>query len=130
MFTVVLDYGDHTSEPPTPQADRPWPLRPDPFSSYRAGFEVRTYRRVQRLLFFNNFPEEPTAGPNCLARSLDLAYSDQQAPPDPRSPIYTFVVSVTQTGYRQGDQGLVTRSMPPLEFDYSQPQIQPGDPDP
>ena len=63
MFTVVLDYGDHTSEPPTPQADRPWPLRPDPFSSYRAGFEVRTYRRVQRLLFFNNFPEEPTSRP-------------------------------------------------------------------
>ena len=46
--------------------------------------------------------------------------------PIPRNPIYTFLVSVTQTGYRQGDQrGLVTRSMPPLEFSYSQPQIQP-----
>ena len=32
---------------------------------------------------------------------------------------------MTQTGYRHGDQGLVTRSMPPLEFAYSQPQIQP-----
>ena len=28
MFTVVLDYGDHTSVPPTPQPDQPWPLRP------------------------------------------------------------------------------------------------------
>jgi hypothetical protein len=125
MFCVVLDYGDHTSMPPTPQPDQPWPLRPDPFSTYRPGFEVRTYRRVQRLLLFNNFPAEPTAGPDCLARSVDLAYSDQQAPPDPDSPVYTFVVSVTQTGYRQGDQGLITRSMPPLEFSYSQPQIQP-----
>ena len=62
MFSVVLDYGDHTSVPPTPQPDQPWPLRPDPFSTYRSGFEVRTYRRVQRLLFFNNFPAEPTAG--------------------------------------------------------------------
>jgi RHS repeat-associated protein len=124
MFSVVLDYGDHTSTPPAPQADQPWALRPDPFSTYRGSFEVRTYRRIQRLLFFNNFPAEPTAGPDCLTRSLDLVYSDQQTPPDPHSPIYTFLVSVTQTGYRQGDQGLTTRSMPPLEFTYSQPQIQ------
>ena len=64
MFSVVLDYGDHTSVPPTPEADQSWPLRPDPFSAYRARFEVRTYRRIQRILFFNNFPAEPTAGPN------------------------------------------------------------------
>jgi RHS repeat-associated protein len=125
MFSVVLDYGDHASVPPTPKRDRPWPLRPDPFSSYRSRFEVRTYRRIQRLLFFNNFSDEPTAGPDCLVRSLDLVYSDQQAPPDPASPLYTFLVSMTQTGYRQGDQGLVTRSLPPLEFSYSQPRIQP-----
>src|SRR5580693_919767 len=124
MFSVVLDYGDHTSLPPTPQPDQPWPLRPDPFSSYRSRFEVRTYRRVQRLLLFNNFPVEATAGPDCLVRSLDLVYSDQQGTPDPTSPLYTFIVSMTQTGYRQADQGLVTRSMPPLEFGYSQPQIQ------
>ena len=124
LFSMVLDYGDHASEPPTPQADQPWPLRPDPFSTYRSSFEVRTYRRIQRLLFFHNFPDEPTAGPNCLIRSLDFVYSDQQTPPDPRSPIYTFLVSVTQTGYRQSDQGPVTRAMPPLEFTYSQPEIQ------
>ena len=99
MFLVVLDYGDHASTPPAPAGDRPWPVRPDPFSSYRSGFEVRTYRRVQRFLFFNNFPGEPTAGANCLVRSLDLAYSDQQAPADPHSPSYTFLVSVTETGY-------------------------------
>jgi RHS repeat-associated protein len=124
MFSVVLDYGDHASAKPTPEKDRPWPLRPDPFSSYRSRFEVRTYRRIQRLLFFNNFPAEQTAGPDCLVRSLDLIYSDQQTPPDPASPLYTFVVSMTQTGYRQGGQGPVTRSLPPMEFTYSQPQIQ------
>src|ERR1022692_599275 len=127
MFRVVLDYGDHAAVPPTPQADQPWPVRPDPFSVYRGRFEVRTYRRVQRLLFFNNFPAEPTAGSDCLVRSLDLVYSDQQAPADPRNPIYTFLVSATQTGYRQGDEdgtSLVQRSMPPTEFEYSQPQIQ------
>jgi len=125
MFSVVLDYGDHASDPPTPQSDRPWPLRPDPFSAYRAGFEVRSYRRIQRILFFNDFPNEPTAGPNCLVRSLDLVYSDQQTPADPRNPSYTFLVSVTQTGYQPGSQGPSSRPMPPLEFSYSQPQIQP-----
>jgi RHS repeat-associated protein len=124
MFSVVLDYGDHTSVPPAPLGDQPWPLRPDPFSSYRAGFEVRTYRRIQRLLFFNNFPAEPTAGADCLVRSLDFVYSDQQAPADPRNPSYTFLVTVTETGYRQSDQGPVIKAMPPLEFSYSQPQIQ------
>ena len=126
MFLAVLDYGDHGASPPTPTSDQPWPVRPEPFSTCRAGFEIRTYRRVQRFLFFNNFPQEPTSGANCLARSLDLVYSDQQAPADPRNPIYTFLVSATETGYRHDSGTLVTRSMPALEFAYSQPQIQPG----
>jgi len=120
MFLVVLDYGDHASTPPAPAGDRPWPVRPDPFSSYRPGFEVRMYRRVQRFLFFNNFPDEPTAGANRLVRSLDLIYCDQLAPADPVSPRYTFLVSVTQTGYGLGGQA---GSMPPVEFDYSEPVI-------
>ena len=124
MFSVVLDYGDHAGHPPSPVPGQPWPARPDPFSSYRAGFEVRTYRRVQRLLFFSNFPGEPTAGSDYLVRSLDFSYSDQQAPANPRNTVYTFLVSATETGYRQTGQGLVTRSMPPIEFGYSQPQIQ------
>jgi RHS repeat-associated protein len=126
MFTMVLDYGDHGSVPPAPQPDQPWPPRPDPFSSYRAGFEVRTYRRVQRILFFSDFPDEVTAGPDYLTRSIDLVYSDQQTPPDPHIPSYTFLVSITETGYRQAESGLVTRSMPPLEFSYSEPRISPG----
>ena len=122
MFLVVLDYGDHVSSPPGPAADGPWPVRPDPFSIYRPGFQVRSYRRVQRFLFFNNFPGELTAGADCLVRSLDLVYSDQQAPADPRNPSYTFLVSVTETAYRQ-DGGLTVASMPPAEFEYSQPLI-------
>ena len=35
------------------------PGRPDPFSTYRAGFEVRTYRRCHRVLMFHHFPDEP-----------------------------------------------------------------------
>jgi RHS repeat-associated protein len=123
MIKVVLDYGDHALVPPTPQPDQPWVLRPDPFSTYRPAFELRTYRRVQRILVFHNFPNETTAGADLLVKSLDLLYSDQQTPTDPRNPIYTFLTSVTRTGYRQDGANLVTRSLPPLEFDYSSPVI-------
>lgn len=123
-FQVVLDYGDHGAMPPAPLPDQPWPSRPDPFSSCRAAFEVRTYRRVQRVLFFHNFPAEPTAGADCLVRSLDLRYADQQGVPDPAAPRYSLLASVTQTGYRADDQeGLVTRSLPPLELSYSEPAL-------
>ena len=63
MFAVALDYGDHGASPPRIQQDRVWPVRSDSFSTYRGAFEIRTYRRVQRLLFFNNFPKSPRRGP-------------------------------------------------------------------
>ncbi|MGO9507521.1 MAG: toxin TcdB middle/C-terminal domain-containing protein, partial [Mycobacterium sp.] len=75
---------------------------------------------------FHNFPAEPGIGSGCLVRSTDLGYSDQQAPADPANPIYTFLASVTQTGYRRQEPGGYRKaSMPPLEFSYSTPRIQP-----
>jgi hypothetical protein len=131
MFAVSLDYGDHGNDGVDPNGT--WTSRPDPFSVYRSGFEVRTYRRVQRLLFFNNFPRETSIGAYGLVRSVDLTYSDQVATPDPRAPIYTFLVSLAQTGYRTDAQGQHSRSLPPFEFDYSQPTLDPtirtADPD-
>ncbi|ABW12042.1 hypothetical protein Franean1_2612 [Parafrankia sp. EAN1pec] len=53
LFEVVVDYGDHDAETPTPAPDRPWPCRDDPFSSYRSGFEVRIYRLCRRVLMFH-----------------------------------------------------------------------------
>jgi hypothetical protein len=96
-----------------------------PFSSYRAGFEVRTYRRCQRVFVFHHFDDEPAVGKDCLVRSTDLVYSDQASPTDPRNPIYTFLQSVTQTGYRRSGSSYVRRSLPPLELEYSEPRIQP-----
>ena len=86
---------------------------------------MRTYRRVERILFFNNFPNE-TVGADCLVRSLDLVYSDQETPPDPGAPVYTFLVSATRVGYSTAPGGTVRTAMPPTEFVYSQPRIQPN----
>lgn len=125
-FQVVFDYGDHSSPAvPTPIPDQAWPVRPDPFSRYRSAFEVRTYRRCARILLFHNFPEDASVGADCLVRSLDFTYSDQQAPLDPSNPVYTFLVSVTQKGYRRQQTGYTQATMPPIEFEYSVPRIQP-----
>jgi hypothetical protein len=42
MFEVVFDYGEHDTDAPSPMTPGEWRFRDDPFSSYRAGFEVRT----------------------------------------------------------------------------------------
>lgn len=126
-FQIVFDYGDHRAEAPTPvrdpAVDPTWPVRPDPFSTYRSGFEVRTYRRCERVLMFHNFPDEASAGADTLVRSTDFRYSDEVTPSDPLNPIFTFLESVTQTGYRRQGNGYQHRSMPPLDFSYSQPEI-------
>ena len=127
MFALSLDYGDHTGDGVDPDGSVwPVPVRPDPFSTYRSGFEIRTYRRVQRLLFFNNFPDEPSVGAYGLVRSIDLTYSDLSTPPDPNGPIYTFLVKLQQTGYREDAGGLHVKSLPPLEFDYTQARLDPN----
>ena len=123
-FEVVFDYGDHSLNSPTPKPDQSWSVRPDPFSTYRAGFEVRTYRRCKRVLVFHNFPDETAVGADCLVRSFDLLYHDEVVPADTRNPVYTFLESITQTGYGpRSSGGYKQRSMPPLEFSYSEPQV-------
>lgn len=130
MFEVVFDYGDghYTEEAPDAQGqvfvqgriDPPpeshWPVRKDPISSYRAGFEVRTYRVCRRVLMFHHFPQE-LGIIDCLVRSTEFSYAE--------SPIASFITSVTQSGYvRQPTQNQPNRylkkSLPPLEFGYSQ----------
>src|SRR5690606_5005925 len=52
-YEVVFDYGEHDASVPTPDEATTWPARQDPFSLYRAGFEIRTYRLCRRVLMFH-----------------------------------------------------------------------------
>ena len=124
VFEVVFDYGEHDANAPTPGEALAWPARGDPFSSFRAGFEVRTYRTCQRVLMFHHFPGEAGVGRNCLVRSTDFTYSDEVDPTDVRNPVYTFLRKVTQTGYRRSNAGYDSRSLPPVEFEYTVPLAQ------
>jgi RHS repeat-associated protein len=124
MFEVVFDYGEHNAEAPTPNDTGQWTLRADPFSSYRAGFEVRTCRRCRRALMFHHFVDESDIGVDCLVRSTDFTYSDERDLIANDAPVYTFLRAVTQTGYRRHADGYVRRSLPPVEFEYSRPVVQ------
>jgi RHS repeat-associated protein len=117
MFEVVFDYGDHDGNVPRPEPSQSWPCRPDPLSTYRPGFEVRTYRRCQRILMFHHFPGEPGVGAGCLVSSTDLTYESAGGSG------MTTLASVTHTGYRRHHGGYHSAALPPLELRYSRPSI-------
>lgn len=116
MFEVVFDYGDHDLDVPLrDEAGRQWRVRQDPFSSYRAGFEVRTYRLCRRVLMFHHFTELGVTP--CLVRSTDLHHA--------QSPVGSFLTSVAQSGYKRKPDGTYLKnSLPPVEFTYSKATIQ------
>jgi RHS repeat-associated protein len=124
MFEVVFDYGEHDTEAPKPDAAGTWAYRDDPFSSYRAGFEVRIGRLCQRVLMFHHFPAEPDVGDDCLVRSTDFTYFHERQPADAHSPVYASLSAVTQAGYRRQDGGYLKRSLPAVEFEYTRPVVQ------
>ncbi|KAH8728863.1 virulence plasmid 65kDa B protein-domain-containing protein, partial [Phaeosphaeriaceae sp. PMI808] len=115
MFEAVFDYGEHDPDNPKPSDQNTWICRQDPFSSYRAGFEVRTYRLCQRVLMFHHFPDE--LGMNgYLVHSAEFTYN--------QDPVVSAITSIIQSGYvRQPDQNqphqYLKKSLPPLELEYS-----------
>ena len=122
MFEVVFDYltekSDHKAygqhykqlapdtdgqlfvEQVSPSELKPWGIRQDPFSSYRSGFEVRTYRLCHRVLMFHHFPDELGVD-DYLVRSTEFNYK--------KGPIASFITSVTQSGFKRQDDGYSTK---------------------
>ena len=122
LFEVVFDYDDgHYVEDNEHKFQafknetKDWPVRKDTFSSYRAGFEIRTYRLCHRVLMFHHFPKELGVN-DYLVHSTEFSYDE--------SPIASFINKVTQSGYVLEDNGkYLKKSLPPLEFEYSKATI-------
>lgn len=121
LFELVFDYGEHDDAAPTPHEMRPWSVRPDPFSSYRAGFEQRTYRLCRRALMFHRFEE---LGPTpYLVRSTDFTY-EAAYPYNTDSafiagPIAMCLTAAEHAGYLRDPGGTYQRAaLPPLELSY------------
>jgi len=122
-FQLVFDYGEHDLLVPLPlDTAQPWACRLDPFSTYRPGFEVRTYRLCRRIMMFHQFPDQPEVGADCLVRLTDLQHATLP-PTDPAQPFYSYLLSATQTGYVRQGSGYLSRSLPSLEFEYTQAEI-------
>ncbi|MFO0761894.1 MAG: SpvB/TcaC N-terminal domain-containing protein [Byssovorax sp.] len=90
LFEVVFDFGEHDPDVPTVEAADPatWPVRQDPFSTFRSTFEVRTYRLCRRVLMFHRM-SELGASP-CLVASTDFTYDE--------NPSLTKLVAVSYAG--------------------------------
>ncbi|MEZ4868084.1 MAG: SpvB/TcaC N-terminal domain-containing protein [Caldilineaceae bacterium] len=132
LFEVLFDYGDvaenpdipyvtpQTSEEPTygEQTSNDWYLRPDPFSTYRAGFEIRTLRRCRRVLMVHHFPElaEGDKPATTLVKATEFTYRQ-----DPNTQI-SLLKAATVKGYRWDPDkpGYITAAMPPITFGYSE----------
>ncbi|MTI86959.1 MAG: insecticidal toxin complex protein [Balneolaceae bacterium] len=129
FFELVFDYGEHDVDTPTPAEVNSWDYRNDPFSSYRAGFEIRSRRLCKRILMFHHFEEEKQFqgttdeedfGKDYLVKSLDLEYksSSVNGKGDCEA---TYLISATQSGYvRKPDGSYSKKSLPPMEYEYQE----------
>lgn len=130
QFRMVFDYT--AREKPTDMTldNRLWSVRPDPFSSYRAGFEIRTYRLCRRVLFESNIAVEiegRETGYVGITHGLRFEYEtespNQQGPAG--SAVLTKLKSIQQAHFcrvqdRSHDETFYEAAeWPPLEFEYS-----------
>jgi RHS repeat-associated protein len=121
MFELVFDYGEHDAAVPLPAEAQHWLHRGDAFSRHRAGFELRTARLCRRTLMFHHFAQEPGIGRDCLVRSTEFAYDEGGGAAG-----HARLLSVSHCGWRRRDAGYLKRSLPPLEFGYSEAVLQSG----
>ncbi|MCU7808054.1 MAG: hypothetical protein KZQ73_09340, partial [Candidatus Thiodiazotropha sp. (ex Semelilucina semeliformis)] len=111
LFEVVFDYGDHdTINLPAPASSHAWPVRPDPHSTFRPGFEVRTYRLCRRILLFHHFDELDNAP--VLVSAMGLEHQLQHAG--------STLERITYTAYRNDNGTHTQQSLPALNLNYTQ----------
>ena len=131
LFEVRFDYGELDEANPTGLPEKPWFYRPDAFSSYRSGFEVRTCRRCERVLMLHHIPDMPALGDRAaqpgyrgVVRSTDFTYDDEIDPGNVTGPVYSFLKQVVHSGWKQEGGSTTRRSLPPVEFSYTMPVVQ------
>jgi RHS repeat-associated protein len=125
LFQVLFDYGDLPEFPAIPYdwtkqpenlVPQGWPVRQDPFSSFRSGFEIRTLRKCKRVLMLHHFNEgELENAP--LVKSTDFIYSNNN------DTQISMLTDVQVFGYRKNPHDnteYLYRSMPPVSFKYSE----------
>lgn len=119
-FELIFDYGEYDLADPakayTPTKN--WACRPDPYSAYNSGFEIRTFRLCLNVLLFHHFPSLQATP--LLVKCTKLEYLHHQAYGNIELQCMSMLNKVTLTGYRQDDNGTFsTTSQPTTELRYS-----------
>ena len=123
MFQLAFDYREPAEDAGAPDQLGAWTPRPDPFSRYRACFEVRTYRLCHRILLLHDFPDDPDVGARRLVRSVDLTYRTAPQSQVSSDPGFTFLAAAVQRSYQERDGVWHTRQLPPVQFTYSEAAV-------
>lgn len=107
---IVLDYGEHDDNDPGIETTL-WKKRPDPFSTYRSGFDIRQRRLCRRILQFNLMPDSGLEG-RVLNFSTELEYD--------HSSIATKVKSIRHVRYERDGANFKSKAFPAASFAYTQ----------
>jgi RHS repeat-associated protein len=132
LFETAFDYGEYDDNKPWLGEVKEWNYRPDAFSNYRAGFEIRTTRLCRRVLLFHHIPDDGARkGYDGLVSSTEFGYNTnthdtagawraQRNNYDASQPrIFSLLTSITSTGYKkQPDAGYTFKGTPHVVFGY------------
>jgi RHS repeat-associated protein len=126
LFRVVLDYGEHDANETITKdiylEKNNWSCRKDPFSTYRSGFEIRTYRRCNRIFMFHCFESTELPHNPYLAKSLQLFYDEEIMLSGNKQsvPGFSFLVKARQNGHlwNAASNTYKTKYLPETEISY------------
>lgn len=111
-FEVIFDYGEYDVSPKNLKPHTPvqqWENRQDPFSTYHSGFEIRTHRLCRNILMFHRFKELGDAP--VLVHATQCKYQENKT--------VTLLLSIQSTGYRYEQGKYETKSLPAVDFAYT-----------
>lgn len=117
FFQTVFDYGTTDLAVETPENVNSWDFRPDAFSDYKAGFEIRTTRLCKRVLLFHVFDElavkPDKSDKKTLVQSTDFEYETATERD------FTYLHKIASYGYiKKPDGSYSHKKLPPMEFEY------------
>ncbi|NII29299.1 sugar-binding protein [Pseudoflavitalea sp. X16] len=107
-YELIFDYGEYelpslnAGKQPITDPYRPvnnWKYRPDAFSSYDSGFEIRTCRLCYNIMLFHLFEDE--LGDPCLVKSVHIDYKQSCNYNDNNNPGLSLLSQATMVGYRR-----------------------------
>lgn len=113
-FELIFNYGEEHDVYPggVTNANINWLLRPDAFSSFRTGFEIRTYRLCRKVLMYHHFEGLNNDDP-MLVKSTEITYDENK--------VGCQIQSVSHKGHDESEE----KAFPPISFVYSKAELNP-----